>query len=90
MNTLTQQISKLHELSGMLRFELVLLERLNKQRKALDKFKEYPPSKLEVKTARRVTLFTYAIELLYKEMTSGKNEVAMNVILNWYDKLLMN
>ena len=90
MNTLTQQISKLHELSGMLRFELVLLERLKKERQAMNKWQIFEPSKLEAKTARRVTLFTYAIELLYKEMTSGKNEVAMNVLLNGYDKILMN
>lgn len=90
MKTLTDKISKLHELSGMLHFELVSLERQKKQRKALSKFKEYKPSPLEVKTARRVTLFTYAIELLYIEITKGKNEVAINVLINSYDKFLMN
>lgn len=90
MKTLTQQIEKLHELSRMLHFELVLLERLRKERQAMSKWQIFEPSKLEVKTARRVTLFTYAIELLYIEMTKGKNEVAMNVLINSYDKFLMN
>lgn len=90
MNTLTQQISKLHELSDMLEFELKSLNALKKTREAIARFKVYEPSKVELKTIRRIILFTYAIELLYKEMTSGKNEVAMNVLLNGYDKFLMN
>lgn len=90
MNTLTQQISKLHELSGMLEFELKSLNILKCTRESIARFKVYEPSKIEVKTIRRIILFTYAIELLYKEMTSGKNEVAMNVLMNSYDKFLLN
>lgn len=90
MNTLTQQISKLHELSGMLEFELKLLDRLKKDREAMSRFKELEPSKLEIETARKVALYIEAIKHLVTEMTSGKNEVAINVLLNGYDKILMN
>lgn len=90
MKTLTQQIEKLHELSGMLNFELVLLDRLKKDREAMNRFKKFEPSKFELETARKVALYTESIKLLIEEMTKGKNEVAMNVLINSYDKFLMN
>ena len=90
MKTLTQQIEKLHELSDMLEFEVRSLNVLKSTRESIARFKVYEPSNVEKNTIRRIILFTYAIELLYIEMTKGKNEVAMNVLINSYDKFLMN